>query len=181
MAEVIAGDLRKVASSNPNERLPKEEQIRSRVFAHLLLAAQVVCVERGYVSVDERSSSEVDLWWRTQDGQAHWLEIKRCWHVSGPGWNNKAGEQHGTWTADLKKLAAAPLDDVRVFLLTGFFDFEPLTDPVTTRSPVVTFIRLFQPGRRVASHVAPFSWRTSPVSHLGIWFWRWAPGDAIAI
>src|SRR4051794_29268126 len=87
VVEAILEDLALVAASLPNERLPKEEQIRCCVYAAIRPLFHIVCVERGYGSIDDRSRIECDLWASSPGQRAAWLEFKRCWSVAG--WVNK--------------------------------------------------------------------------------------------
>lgn len=76
LVEDIFGDLQVVEKSLPNERLPKEEQIRSRLYASLLEECEAVCVERGYNSIDDQSLVECDLWAKDTEGRESWIELK---------------------------------------------------------------------------------------------------------
>jgi hypothetical protein len=55
LVEAMLADLVLVASSQPNERLPKEEQIRCSIYAAIRPSYRVVCAERGYASIDDGS------------------------------------------------------------------------------------------------------------------------------
>ncbi len=82
IASVIANtlaDLALVDSSEPNERLPKEEQIRCSIYAFIRPLYDVVCAERGYGSIDDGSRVECDLWAYSKGSAAVWIEFKRCW------------------------------------------------------------------------------------------------------
>src|SRR5437867_2339601 len=106
ISKAITDDLQRVARSRPNEKLPKEEQIRSRIFAELHNEFEYVCVERGYSAHTGKNGLEVDIWAKSTAGIEYWLELKRCWCVAGTEWVNKADEQRRYWQDDVKKLAA---------------------------------------------------------------------------
>ena len=50
--EAVFSELARVAAHAPHERLPKEEQTRCCLYAFLRPQWDVVCVERGYSSID---------------------------------------------------------------------------------------------------------------------------------
>jgi hypothetical protein len=54
IVDAVLDDLAVVASSTPNERLPKEEQIRCCIYAAIRPLFRVVCAERGCGSIDDR-------------------------------------------------------------------------------------------------------------------------------
>jgi hypothetical protein len=179
IAVAIAEDLRKVSRSLPNERLPKEEQIRSCMYAELRPLFEVVCVERGYSPIDSKSSIEIDICARDRTGQRYWIEIKRCWHVSGRGWVHKPDEQLCTWQADIDKLAKVSTEDVRVFVLVGCLAADPMSNPLAIQSGVLKRMTDFYPTQLRHYSIVPFTWRESPISHLSIAMWEWKRGEAI--
>jgi hypothetical protein len=87
IVDAVLDDLALVATSVPNERLPKEEQIRCCIYATIRHLFRVVCAERGYGTIDESSPTGCDLWASSPDRPPVWLEFKRCW--SAKGWINK--------------------------------------------------------------------------------------------
>src|SRR5262249_3302584 len=164
--------------SSPNERLPKEEQVRCSVYAAMLPLFQVVCAERGYGSIDDKSRIECDLWARAPHQPDVWLEFKRCW--SAKGWINKPPEQLGYWEADLDKLRGVPAKEDRYFLLVGFFDFDPFSELDSSASRVVQNIRSFHPAQLVHRASGPFAWRVADgISWIGAWVWHWPPGRRV--
>ena len=62
VVDAVLDDLALVATSEPNERLPKEEQIRCCIYATIRPLFRVACAERGYASIDDWSRTECDLW-----------------------------------------------------------------------------------------------------------------------
>lgn len=178
-ADIIA-DLTTVSQSHPNERLPKEEQIRSRIYASLLEHYESVCVERCYTSVDVKPTVECDIWAKNKAGEISWLELKRCWSLSKSGWINKPVEQHRSWESDVIKLASVPTKDIRVFLLVGVFDSDP-AHHIIDGSALLEKISQFHTGNLCLSRSHPFSWRDSPTSHIGIWVWLWRSNEVIFI
>lgn len=176
--EALLSDLRAVSRSNPRERLPKEEQMRSCLFAQLRNSFEVLCVERGYGSIDELSRTECDLWGRTRSGDETWLELKRCW--SAKGWQNKPSEQLGTWRADVAKLAELPLNSDRYFVLVGFMDADPSDPASDLPAGVLRNINSLHPDRRVAFVHSLFAWRGEPgITHVGVWVWHWPQGVGV--
>lgn len=181
LSSAIIDDLIRISRHKPNERLPKEEQIRSRIYATLLSQYEVVCTERGYSSIDDKSGIECDVWTMSRSGQCHWLELKRCWHISEPGWNNKPSEQLRSWGNDLKKLSTVPTKEIRTFLLVGTFDVDPSGASPAGQSGVLKNVYEFHPKNLCHFTSQGFSWRESPISHLGIWVWEWQKNEIIAI
>lgn len=171
-------DLTRVAAAAPNERLPKEEQIRSCIFATLRPSANLVCAERGYRSVDDGGRSECDLWVAAAGGETSWIELKTCWSVRG--WNNKPSEQLSTWHADVAKLAETPTDSARYFALIGFFDFDPSDDATAAGRPLVAELLSFYQMQLRYSRIESFQWPNGKrISHVGAWVWLWRSGDVI--
>jgi hypothetical protein len=178
MDDVFA-DLRAVAKAAPNERLPKEEQIRARIFASIRQEFDVVCAEKGYASINRGSRIESDLWARKKGEPDTWIEFKRCWF--GTGWTNKPSEQIKTWSFDLKKLAAAKPSSHRYFFLFGFFDFDPCRSDCATKG-LVRAIYDIEPG--VLDHAAceQFRWPNGEgVTHMAAWCWHWRPGVRVGV
>jgi hypothetical protein len=175
----VLSDLAMVARSEPNERLPKEEQIRCSIYASLRPHFEVVCAERGYASIDDGSRIECDLWAGASGGAPTWLEFKRCWSASG--WVNKPPEQLRDWEADIDKLRQLPKDTERYFVLVGVFDCDPLCEIKSAHSGVAKNIRRFYPSQIVYSKSTPFNWREGDgLTCLAAWVWLWPSGQTIA-
>jgi hypothetical protein len=173
----MLSDLALVAASSPNERLPKEEQIRCSIYAAIRPLFHVVCAERGYGSIDDGSRIECDLWACSKESPQLWIEFKRCWSVKG--WNNKPPEQLGTWRADVEKLRQVPLDADRYFVLVGLFDCDPSCEQASTTGALGN-IRHFHPSRLVHAACKKFGWRTGDgISWIGAWVWRWPTGSQV--
>jgi hypothetical protein len=178
IVEAFLTDLALVATSGPNERLPKEEQMRCSIYVAMRPQFQVVCAERGYGSIDDKSRTECDLWATAEGHASVWLEFKKCWSASG--WNNKPPEQLGDWEADLAKLRGVPTSSQRYFLLVGFFDFDPLDTVEAAHSRVVGNIRVFHAAHQVHSTSRRFTWRAGDgISWAGAWVWHWDVGAVI--
>jgi hypothetical protein len=179
IVNAVLEDLALVAASSPNERLPKEEQVRCCIYAAIRPLFRVVCAERGYRSIDDRSRTECDLWASSPGQVPVWLEFKRCWSASG--WVNKPPEQLGYWEADLDKLRAVPVESMRYFVLVGFFDFDPLSEAEAVHSGVVRNIRGFHAAQLLYRASREFAWRDGDgISWVGAWVWRWLSGDPVA-
>lgn len=171
-------DLRAVAEAGPNERLPKEEQIRSCIYATLRGGARAVCAEHGYASVNDGSRSECDIWTVAAGGEESWLEFKRCWAVAG--WNNKPSEQVESWRYDVGKLRTASRQSDRYFLLVGFFDFDPLAGATPKRRPLIDAIAGFYAEREVFQEATAFTWQNGgTITHMAAWVWHWPPGATV--
>ena len=180
IAEAVLDELVRIAESQPNERLPKEEQIRCRIYTTLIPLFRFVCAERGYGSIDERSRIECDLWASSPDQVPIWMEIKRCWSVSG--WVNKPPEQLAYWDADLDKLRKLPVKSERFFFLVGFFDFDPLDEEKSPHGGVVQNIRRYHPDQLLPPTSRQFSWRAGDGSSwAGVWVWHWHPDVEVKI
>lgn len=179
LAIAVRNDLKKVAENYPNEKLPKEEQVRCCLYSELSSEFEVVCVERGYGSVDCKSRIEVDLWARHSTGTEWWVEVKRFWHISANGWVHKPDEQLRNWQADLDKLAQVPQDENRVFILIGFLKFEAGSDLSSIHDGAIHRMNQFHPTHRCHHVVFPFLWRNSPVRSLCVTIWKWGRGEAI--
>jgi hypothetical protein len=174
----MLADLALVASSRPNERLPKEEQIRCSMYAAIRPGYRVVCAERGYASIDDGSRIECDLWASAPDLPPVWIEFKRCW--SAKGWNNKPPEQLREWGADVGKLRQLPVNCDRLFVVVGLFDCDPLSEQEAARSGVAGNIRRFHGPHLVHSESKPFTWRTGDgLSWVGAWVWQWPSGIVV--
>jgi hypothetical protein len=179
IVNAVLDDLALVATSEPNKRLPKEEQIRCCIYAAIRPLFRVVCAERGYGSIDDKSRAECDLWASSPDRVPVWLEFKRC--CSASGWVNKPPEQLGYWEADLDKLRNVPVASERYFLLVGFFDFDPLSEAESSHKRVVQNIRRFHAGQLVHRAWREFTWRADDgICWVGAWVWRWQSGVAVA-
>jgi hypothetical protein len=155
--DAVLDGLALVASSNPNERLPKEEQIRCCIYAAIRPLFGVVCVERGYRSIDKKSRTECDLWASSPGRVPVWLEVKRCW--SATGWVNKPPEQLASWETDLDKLRRVPVASDRYFVLVGFFDFDPLDEAESPQRGVIQNVRRFRSKRLLHHTSRKFNWR----------------------
>jgi len=177
IVSAVLDDLALVALSSPNERMPKEEQVRCCVYAAIRPLFQVVCVERGYSPIDDGSRIECDLWASNPGQPPVWIEFKRCWVVKD--WNNKPTEQRGYWEADLAKLRAVPMETERYFLLVGVFSFDPMEE-ASGRNKVVQNIREFHPGQQVHKDGREFKWPNGQdISHVAAWVWHWPRGSVI--
>ena len=174
----IIKDLSLVASTEPNERLPKEEQIRCSVYAALRPSYQVVCAERGYGSIDDGIRTECDLFARNPNQPDVWIELKTCW--SAEGWVNKPSEQVRSWNVDVAKLRVLPVSSDRYFLLVGCFDCDPLDMSKSSPNSVVRNIGVFQADMLVRGASRPFRWRVDDgITWMGIWAWHWPGGSII--
>jgi|GEM_PF-4794595 len=180
VADVLE-DLDTVSDSEPNEKLPKEEQVRSRIYASLLNDFEFVCVERNYFPVEDKSNIECDIWAKDSSSTALWLELKRCWSCKGKGWVPKPPEQLRKWNEDVAKLSKVESKDNRYFFLVGVFDSNPLGEHKDRVPGVIKNIRNFYPDNLVYKVSRKFKWRNTNLSHIGAWVWHWKAGDDIAI
>jgi len=170
--KAVFSNLRAVAGSGPKERLPKEEQTRCCLYAHMRPHHEVVCAERNYWSVDEGGRAECELWARSKNGDELWIEIKHCWCAKG--WVNKPGLQFKTWKADISKLSQVSSKSVRYFILVGFFDFDPTNRPLPRHGGVVRMIDQSNSSPAVQIPSQPFLWRKDDgITHIAAWVWGW--------
>jgi hypothetical protein len=180
VVDELLAELELVAQSEPNERMPKEEQIRCCVYAAIRPLFDVVCVERGYASIDQGSRIECDLWARRDGEPPVWIEFKRCWDIVSPGWVTKPAEQKSSWKADLTKMRGIAVASERHFLLVGVFSFDPLGDVLSRRSGLVQNIREFHPQNLVHKAGGEFRWPNGEaIEYAAAWAWRWRPGEVI--
>lgn len=176
--DAMLSDLALVASSQPNERLPKEEQIRCSMYAAIRPLYQIVCAERGYASIDDGSRTECDLWAHSPGISPVWVEFKRCW--SGKGWVNKPNEQLRDWVTDIDKLRELPVETERYFILVGLFDCDPLCEQQSANSGIAKNIRDFYRSHLVHCASKPFTWRADDgLNCIGVWVWHWPSGVKI--
>ncbi|MFD0977586.1 hypothetical protein [Salinimicrobium gaetbulicola] len=104
-------DLQSI-NSRANERLLKEEQIRSSIYCSLRNQGYVVAAERNY---DKNSEVECDLvFWENSKSES-WMEIKTARYskaINDPrrldkngkdSWNNGEKEQFINWRKDIEK------------------------------------------------------------------------------
>lgn len=156
-------DLAQTACDSPNEVLPKEEQIRSAMYAFFKNRGCIVHVE----ACRERCRAEYDLRVRFPDNREWWIEIKRAWSHSG--WNNKPSEQKRTWQQDVAKLKRIPHKRRRLFVLFGVFDRGAEDPPCALQKAIVSFHK-----RNMVYHSGskPFQWRDSQLQRLEAWAWR---------
>lgn len=103
----IKTDLEKIRES-ANERLLKEEQVRSAIYCSLKQQGYIVAAERNY---NKKSEKECDLvFWKNKKGKKEsWMEIKTSWYSSSKDkrrkkLNNKPKAQLEQWKKDIKKL-----------------------------------------------------------------------------
>jgi hypothetical protein len=174
---MVLDDLALVAQYQPNERLPKEEQIRCSMYAAVRPMYEIVCAERGYGSIDKGSRMEADLWAFTTGTVPVWIEFKRCWSIAG--WNNKPPEQVRDWEADIAKLRSLPIQSDRYFVLVGLFDGDPLPANQSNRK-LASLIDTFYSPNLIHSAVRDFRWRQDDgITHLAAWVWFWQKGQQV--
>jgi hypothetical protein len=178
--EALFADLLRVAAHAPNERLPKEEQSRCCLYAYLRPLWEVVCVERGYTSVDEGGKQECDLCAFAANRPPLWLELKHCRCASG-GWQNKPSEERDKWEDDLDKLRVVGAESDRYFILVCFSDFDPRSEELPRHGRVLQNIREFHGSQLIHQASQAFSWRHDDgITHLGAWVWHWGLGAPIS-
>jgi hypothetical protein len=177
--EALFEDLQGVAAHAPNERLPKEEQSRCCLYAYLRPLWEVVCVERGYASIDEGGKRECDLHAWASTRPPLWLELKHCRCARG-GWQNKPTEERGKWEDDLDKLRLVPVNSDRYFVLLCFSDFDLLSEELPRHGRVIQNVRAFHGSQLVHQASRGFSWRADDgITHIGAWVWHWGVGASI--
>lgn len=105
-----------------------EAQLAFAVGGELAQGGATVVVEAGYPAAPrDRCDVYADF-----AGEEWWIELKRGWHGSGPGWNSKPSEQLGNWLADARKLLSVGAPAQRLFVLAHYrqeaASFEPSID-----------------------------------------------------
>jgi hypothetical protein len=173
-------DLAIVAASQPNERLPKEEQIRCSMYAALRKHYSVVCAERGYRSIDDGCRTECDLWASSPGAPPVWIEFKRAW--STDSLIPKPSEQLDDWERDIEKLTQLPIECDRYFVLVGVFNCDPTCPKDSARSGVAKNIRRFYSERLIHSAGREFTWRNNDgIARVAAWVWHWPNGVRITL
>lgn len=176
----VIDDLNLVSKSEPNERLPKEDQIRSLIFSELKRKFKFVCSERSYKPAGNSNTEECDIWAKGLRSKPTWMEIKRCWSGS-TGWINKPAKQLESWNKDLYKLSMIDNDSNRYFFLVGIFHLDPFQNSENKIKGVISNIKEFYTDNFCHSESREFTWRDSGMSNITIWVWHWKPGQKISI
>jgi hypothetical protein len=179
--DAVLNDLAVIASSQPNERLPKEEQIRCSMYAAIRPLFHVVCAERGYRSIDDGCRTECDLWAFSPNTVPTWIEFKRCWS-SAKALIPKPTEQLNDWERDIEKLTQLPIEVNRYFVLVGVFDCDPTCERDSARCGVAKNIRRFYPAQLIYSGTRKFTWRADDgITRIGAWAWHWEHGKRVEL
>jgi hypothetical protein len=108
----LKDDLQSI-NEKANERLLKEEQVRSSIYCSLRNQKYTVATERNF---NKSSETECDLvFWKGSNPES-WMEIKTCWYSENKidkrrldkngnnSWTNKPSEQFKNWKKDIEKL-----------------------------------------------------------------------------
>jgi len=108
----LKDDLQSI-NEKANERLLKEEQVRSSIYCSLRNQDYIVAAERNF---NKNSEIECDLvFWKDSNPES-WMEIKTCWYSENKedkrrldkngnnSWTNKSSEQFKNWKKDIEKL-----------------------------------------------------------------------------
>ena len=173
----VSNEWSRIAGTQPNERLPREEQTRCIIYALLRPDYEVLCAERGYGPVDSSSFTTCDLWGTHEGSPDMFMEIKHAWESRSL--NNKPTEQYAKWLWDLTKLEGVTVEADRYFVLVGFFE----TDPLTVRNPplksVLACIGRLPVARLVHQESASCQWRSEHLHHVAVWVWHWPAGDVM--
>lgn len=114
--EIIFKDLKEDLQSineRSNERLLKEEQVRSSIYYSLRNQGYIVAAERNF---DKNSEIECDLVFWNDSNKESWMEIKTARYFNLKGdvrrldkngkdtWNNNQRGQYQSWIKDIEKL-----------------------------------------------------------------------------
>jgi hypothetical protein len=114
--EIIFKDLKQDLQSineRANERLLKEEQVRSSIFYSLKKQGYIVAAERNF---NKTSEIECDLVFWNDSNTESWMEIKTARYSNLKGdirrldkngkdtWNNNQSGQFQSWKKDIEKL-----------------------------------------------------------------------------
>ncbi len=159
--------LDKISSSKPNERLPKEEQLRCALFSFYTSKGYLVHPEAAYFPADDGNKEECDLRVITSSKE-HWIEIKtaRC----ASHLQTKTTEEVGRWEKDGWKLENAPENADKIFILYTFTE----NHPDETDSTFFKAIRdLWADYAVTRACTKKFSWRDTSVNYVTAWYWQW--------
>lgn len=118
--EAIAADIITVASHQPTERLPQEEQVRTALASWFrATGAHAVHVEAGCRDAnDPGRPPECDLRIVLADGHEIWVEVKGG-TGDVPGYLSKPAENLYGWLHDVEKLRTAPDSVTRALVVVG--------------------------------------------------------------
>ena len=120
-------DLQSI-SKKANERLLKEEQIRSSIYCSLRNQGYIVAAERNY---DKNSEVECDLvfWENSKPESESWMEIKTARYSKAKddvrtldkfgknSWNNGEKGQFNSWKKDIEKFNLLENRDVEKYFV----------------------------------------------------------------
>lgn len=177
LVNAVFNDLENVNNSNPNERLPKEEQIRCTIFHYLLDKIDIVCAERGYGSIDNGNKKECDIWAK-KGKEEIWLELKTCRLGSSKHWKNKPSEELKKWNDDIDKLGHVNKKTDRYFFLVCFSEFVSIDNKLQNSKTVNNINRLCK-YLKPATYSMSFKWREKEYGNISCvcaWLWHWPKG-----
>lgn len=149
LIKLIFKDLKKdlqAINEGANERLLKEEQVRSSIYCSLRNQGYYVAAERNY---DKKSEKECDLvFWKDSTSES-WMEIKTSWYSpkaskkdkrrldknGNNSWNNKPGKQFDKWKEDIERLKKLNNSELsKYFVLVEQYHTESLFDKLCSKN-----------------------------------------------
>ena len=170
-------DLQSICFS-ANERLLKEEQVRSSIFSSLRKQGYFVAAERNY---SKNSEIECDLvFWKDGENES-WMEIKTS-HYSElkderifdknnkASWNNKPSEQFEKWKGDVLKLQSLDSDILKFFVLVEQCNEESCLDKILSEKKLENF-QLFQKLEQESCEFE-LNWKKAPVNRCVVRIFR---------
>jgi hypothetical protein len=163
-------DLQSINSS-ANERLLKEEQVRSTIFSSLKKQGYYVAAERNY---NGNSEIECDLvFWKDGENES-WMEIKTSRYSelkdkrqldknSKNSWSNSPKEQFDSWKKDIEKLKKLNNNNTsKFFVLVEQCNDKSLFDKIITEKKYENY-QLLQDLNQM-SYEFELIWKKAPVN-----------------
>jgi|GEM_PF-3102575 len=166
----LASDLQEI-HEKANERLLKEEQVRSSIYCSLKNQGYSVAAERNY---NKKTEIESDLvFWNNNEPES-WIEIKTSWFSQNKNdrrrldkfdkntWNNKPKEQFLNWIKDLDKLNTRFENKENLyFILVEQYDTTPLFDLIIKKYKYDGINRLT--ALEQDHHIFDLKWNKAPL------------------
>lgn len=163
-------DLQSINSS-ANERLLKEEQVRSSIFTSLRKQGYFVAAERNY---NEHSEIECDLvFWKDGENES-WMEIKTSRYSELKDkrqldknkkntWNNNPKEQFDNWKKDIEKLKNLNNNNIsKFFVLVEQCNEQSLWDKIISEKKYESHQLLNE--LKQENHEFELIWKKAPVN-----------------
>lgn len=160
--------IKELSVQDPNERLPKEEQIRCFLYHFYTSHSIIAHPEAAYFPAEHGSKEECDLRIIFPDRNEEWIELKtaRC----ATGLQTKLSEESRKWDKDGWKLDHAPSGATRTFVLFTFTEDNPDDHDIEFFSKIIDLWPKY-PVKKISTH--ELNWRDTAVKYVTAWFWQW--------